>query len=209
VARQLVSPAADVPSTGVPRPRGLGIDWITATRLAARCGDLRRPQRFPLPIGKALSRAATVRARDLPVHREVGGNFATDFLPTNAARRANRVALAVSPGGLPGVVVDPVSTPQIGPCRAQLGDGRHAPRGSRRPSRGRRAAGRAAGATTQRASVRDSARRVMLDAARAHSCCCRGPRLRKGARPGRQPAAASGPLSQSSRGLTTPGIEPA
>jgi glycosyltransferase involved in cell wall biosynthesis len=58
---------------------------------------------FNLPIVEALSRGATVLASDLPVHREVGGNFAAYFPPTSAARLADLVELLRSPGGLPGV----------------------------------------------------------------------------------------------------------
>ncbi len=62
---------------------------------------------FNLPIVEALSRGATVLAIDLPVHREVGGNFAAYFPPTDAPRLADLIERLRSPGGLPGVA-DPV-----------------------------------------------------------------------------------------------------
>jgi len=58
---------------------------------------------FNLPIVEALSKACPVLASDLPVHREVGGNFAAYFPSGDALALADLIAEHRRRGSLPGV----------------------------------------------------------------------------------------------------------
>lgn len=58
---------------------------------------------FNLPIVEALSKACPVLASDLPVHREVGGEYAAYFSSGDAAALADLIAVQQARGTLPGV----------------------------------------------------------------------------------------------------------
>jgi alpha-1,2-rhamnosyltransferase len=58
---------------------------------------------FNLPIVEALSKACPVLASDLPVHREVGGEYAAYFRSGDAAALAELIAVQRARGTLPGV----------------------------------------------------------------------------------------------------------
>jgi O-antigen biosynthesis alpha-1,2-rhamnosyltransferase len=58
---------------------------------------------FNLPIVEALSKGCPVLASDLPVHREVGGEFAAYFPVADATALARLIAEHLRTGSFPGV----------------------------------------------------------------------------------------------------------